>query len=86
MRYEKTPPRKEPPFTAQNRPWLTQHCIDYLNEQFTDSMSQIPADARESLREWAAVTVEMGACLEKPDVRARLRQWADELVRSQKLK
>jgi hypothetical protein len=38
----------------------------------------------ESLREWAAVRVEMGACLERPEVRARLRQWADELVRSLK--
>jgi hypothetical protein len=64
------------PFSTQNRPWLSDDCIDAMNNAFLDFMSKIRPEAREALREWAASTVEIGYCVEHPEVMELCRRWS----------
>jgi hypothetical protein len=56
--------------------WLSDDCIDAMNQAFVDFISKIRPDARERLREWAASTVEIGYCLEHPEVMELRRRWS----------
>jgi hypothetical protein len=71
------------PFTVRNRPWLTNDCIEAMNEQYMSCMAQIKPEDRERLKEWAAVNVEMHACHDKPDLLARCREWGEQWAREQ---
>jgi hypothetical protein len=66
----------DPPFPAQNRPWLTSDCIDAMNEEYVACMLNVPPESREASKEWAAVKVEMRTCHDRPDVRARCEAMA----------
>jgi hypothetical protein len=68
--------RQELPFTKQNRPWLTSDCIEAMNEQFRVCISQIPPELQETLRDWAAIKVEMGYCHDRPEILEQCAQWA----------
>jgi hypothetical protein len=71
------------PFTRENRPWLSSDCIERMNLQFMDCLSKVPPEFRDSLREWAAVKVEMGACYDKPDIVERCHLWGDKWIAEQ---
>ncbi len=75
--------RHELPFTPQNRPWLTSDCIESMNLQFMDCLSHVPPEHRDTLREWAAVKVEMRACHDKPDVMDACHHWGERWLHEQ---
>jgi hypothetical protein len=64
------------PFTRQNRPWLTDDCIEAMNQQYKSCMSKIPPDLQEALSNWAAVKVEMHATREDPKLRGKFDEYA----------
>jgi hypothetical protein len=70
-----------PPFSMRNRPWLTQGCIDAINERYMSYVGKIDPADRENLREWAANQAEIGYHLDHPDVIARCKEWGE--LRSQ---
>jgi hypothetical protein len=63
------------PFSNQNRPWLTDECIDAMNKAYLDCISKIDPEHREALKEWAANMVEMGYLLDHPEVMELCQQW-----------
>lgn len=71
------------PFTRENRPWLTQDCIESMNIQWMDCLSKIPPAAREALKEWAAVKVEMRICHDREDVMTACHDWGERWVQRQ---
>jgi hypothetical protein len=72
----------EQPFSKQNRPWLTDDCIEAMNNAYMDWISKIEQELHEALNEWIACMVELGYCLDHPEVLERCKQWGD--LRSQK--
>jgi hypothetical protein len=70
--------RQELPFSKANRPWLTADCIEAMNEQFMVCISKLEPDLREALREWAAAKVEIGYCIDRPELLERCRQWGEQ--------
>jgi hypothetical protein len=50
----------ELPFSKQNRPWLTDDCIEAMNQAYVDWISKIKPEQREALKEWVACMVEQG--------------------------
>jgi len=69
------------PFSSQNRPWLPDDCIEAMNQAYVDWISKIKPEHREALKEWVACMVELGYCLDHPEVLERCKQWGD--LRSQ---
>jgi hypothetical protein len=65
------------PFSRQNRPWLTDACIEAMNHAYADGISKIEKELREALKEWVACMVELGYCLDHPEVLENCRQWGD---------
>jgi hypothetical protein len=74
---------RELPFNAKNRPWLTSDCIEGMNEQWMACLSKMPEHYRDTLAEWAAVKVEMGACKDEPEISERCLEWGDKWVAEQ---
>jgi hypothetical protein len=67
--------RQGPPFSKQNRPWLSDDCIAAMNQAYLDCISKIRPEHREALKEWAASMVEMGYLLDHPEVMELCQQW-----------
>jgi hypothetical protein len=67
--------RRGPPFSKQNRPWLSDDCIAAMNQAYLDCISKIRPEHREALKEWAASMVEMGYLLDHPEVMELCQQW-----------
>ncbi len=66
-----------PPFSMRNRPWLTQDCIDAINERYMSYIRKMDPADREDLRAWAANQAEIGYYLDHPAVIARCKEWGD---------
>jgi hypothetical protein len=66
------------PFSKQNRPWLSDQCIDAMNEAYRDFISKILPEHREALKEWAASMVEMGYLFDHPKVIELCQQWGQQ--------
>jgi hypothetical protein len=71
----------ELPFSSQNRPWLTDDCIEAMNQAYVDRISKIAPEQREALKGWVAFMVEIGYCLDHPEVLELCTQWGE--LRSQ---
>jgi hypothetical protein len=63
------------PFSKQNRPWLTDECIEAMNDAYLDCMSKIETEYRSALKEWAASMVEIGYLVDHPEVMEICQQW-----------
>jgi hypothetical protein len=74
--------QEPPPFSMRNRPWLTQGCIDAINERYMASIAQIDPKNREALKDWAANQAEIGYHLDHPEVIARCKAWGDVRVKA----
>lgn len=74
--------QEPPPFSMWNRPWLSQDCIDAINERYMSYIDKMDPAAREKLKEWAANQAEIGYHLDHPDVIARCKEWGDVLVKT----
>ena len=71
-------PMEQPPFSKQNRPWMTDDCIADMNQQWVECMAKIKPEHRDALGEWAAVKVETGVCHDDPKVREQCRHYGDQ--------
>jgi hypothetical protein len=61
----------------RNRRWLTQDCIDAINERYMACIAQIDPKNRQALKDWAANQAEMGYYLDHPEVIARCKEWGE---------
>jgi hypothetical protein len=41
------------PFSKQNRSWMTDDCLDALNERYAKCVSKISPEKRDGPRDWA---------------------------------
>jgi hypothetical protein len=63
------------PFSKMNRPWLTDDCINAMNQAYLDCIAKIEPERREGLKEWAASMVEIGYLVDHPEVVELCQQW-----------
>ena len=74
--------QEPPPFSMRNRPWLSQGCIDAINERYMSYIGKVDPADRENLRGRAANQAEIGYYLDHPDVVARCKEWGDVQVKA----
>jgi hypothetical protein len=72
--------RQPLPFSKQNRPWLTDDCINAMNQAYLDCISKIALEYRETLKEWAASMTELGYLMDHPEVKEICQEWGQGFI------